>query len=195
MNNTASYVNPYINYANPIEKIKFYTTDGINVPLETKISLISQINRWVTIRKLMKIVGLEKSVLMEASIYEKSLIYGTINDLSENLISAVYIDTLQNLLSDCENPNFLKRLKDGYFDYQKIAFYDPSDIDPEGWQVYVEKEALKKHRLENMATTSAYKCRDCGGRRFTVFSLQTRSADEPTTEFITCKDCGKTFTK
>ncbi len=35
-----------------------------------------------------------------------------------------------------------------------------------------------------------YKCRKCGGSKTTQKEMQTRSADEPMTLFITCVECG-----
>ena len=39
-------------------------------------------------------------------------------------------------------------------------------------------------------TEGVYKCRKCGGNKTTQSEMQTRSADEPMTLFITCVDCG-----
>ena len=38
--------------------------------------------------------------------------------------------------------------------------------------------------------SGVYKCRICGGNKTTQSEMQTRSADEPMTVFITCADCG-----
>ena len=35
----------------------------------------------------------------------------------------------------------------------------------------------------------AKKCRKCGSRSTSYYEVQTRSADEPMTQFITCLDC------
>ena len=45
----------------------------------------------------------------------------------------------------------------------------------------------KKHRK---VTNGVYKCRKCGGSKTTQQEMQTRSADEPMTVFITCVECG-----
>jgi DNA-directed RNA polymerase subunit M/transcription elongation factor TFIIS len=39
--------------------------------------------------------------------------------------------------------------------------------------------------------TDQFKCRRCGKRECTYYELQTRSADEPMTCFISCLNCGK----
>lgn len=40
------------------------------------------------------------------------------------------------------------------------------------------------------AIEGVYTCRKCKGKRTTQTEMQTRSADEPMTLFITCLDCG-----
>ena len=40
-----------------------------------------------------------------------------------------------------------------------------------------------------MATTDMYKCGKCKQNKTVYYKLQTRSADEPETTFITCVNC------
>ena len=40
------------------------------------------------------------------------------------------------------------------------------------------------------AVTDSFTCRKCRSKKCTYYELQTRSADEPMTLFITCIDCG-----
>lgn len=42
----------------------------------------------------------------------------------------------------------------------------------------------------NQEESGLFQCRKCKSRNTTYYSLQTRSADEPMTNFITCKNCG-----
>jgi len=41
----------------------------------------------------------------------------------------------------------------------------------------------------NQASTDQFKCGKCGQRKCTYYQLQTRSADEPMTTFVTCTNC------
>ena len=43
---------------------------------------------------------------------------------------------------------------------------------------------------KNAEGTDMFKCGKCKQRNTTYFQMQTRSADEPMTTFITCKSCG-----
>ncbi|CAO3655863.1 unnamed protein product [Mucor hiemalis] len=54
------------------------------------------------------------------------------------------------------------------------------------------EEALFKARGAEsaQAETDMFKCGKCRGRRCTYFQMQTRSADEPMTTFVTCVNCG-----
>ena len=52
--------------------------------------------------------------------------------------------------------------------------------------------SLYKHTEESamVKNTVGIKCRHCGSENVFVYSKQTRSADEATTKFYTCLDCG-----
>ncbi|KAI9156906.1 hypothetical protein LWI28_013889 [Acer negundo] len=39
------------------------------------------------------------------------------------------------------------------------------------------------------ATTDQFKCSRCGQRKTTYYQMQTRSADEPMTTYVTCVNC------
>ena len=43
--------------------------------------------------------------------------------------------------------------------------------------------------LNQEAMTNLFKCRKCGSRETSYYEVQTRSADEPMTQFITCLKC------
>ncbi|RNF23394.1 putative transcription elongation factor-like protein [Trypanosoma conorhini] len=50
-------------------------------------------------------------------------------------------------------------------------------------------EDQEKLKLANIAVTSLFKCPNCGKNRCSYYEQQTRSADEPTTKFVTCLEC------
>lgn len=43
---------------------------------------------------------------------------------------------------------------------------------------------------DTQAETEEFKCGRCGKRKCKYYQLQTRSADEPMTTFVTCINCG-----
>ena len=48
----------------------------------------------------------------------------------------------------------------------------------------------EKPTTDEDSNTGLFKCMKCKTHNTTYYSLQTRSADEPMTNFITCKNCG-----
>jgi len=53
-----------------------------------------------------------------------------------------------------------------------------------------QQEARRGDRHTRDATCTMFTCGKCGQNKTTYFQLQTRSADEPMTTFITCCNCG-----
>mmetsp|Transcript_26665 Transcript_26665/g.67928 ORF Transcript_26665/g.67928 Transcript_26665/m.67928 type:complete len:304 (-) Transcript_26665:396-1307(-) len=55
------------------------------------------------------------------------------------------------------------------------------------------REAMKAEAVRgqsNQASTDMFQCGKCKQRKCTYYQLQTRSADEPMTTFVTCTNCG-----
>jgi len=53
-----------------------------------------------------------------------------------------------------------------------------------------QQEARRGDRHMTEATCTMFTCHKCGANKTTYFQLQTRSADEPMTTFVTCCNCG-----
>ena len=69
-------------------------------------------------------------------------------------------------------------------------------MEPSKWKVMMEKQSKRVESLftnQIEASTDMFKCKKCKSKRCTYYELQTRSADEPATIFVTCLDCGKNW--
>ena len=87
-----------------------------------------------------------------------------------------------------------KKLHDALYDIdiKTISYLEIYDIYPENWKYLIEfrtKQDKIKHELKPEAMTTLFKCRKCGSRSTSYYEVQTRAADEPMTQFITCLDC------
>lgn len=116
------------------------------------------------------------------------------NDTFRNLYLSKVRSIYSNLKSDSyiQNNNFLTLVKNGKIDIKNIATMNVYDIFPENWKETLELKSKKdklKYELKPEAMTDAFKCRKCGSRSTSYYEVQTRSADEPMTQFITCLDC------
>lgn len=85
-----------------------------------------------------------------------------------------------------------KILKKEIFPHE-IAFMSCYEMSPEHW----EKVLAEKKKRDEMQSeidfgqaTKQFRCGKCGGNKTTYYTMQTRSADESETIFITCLNCG-----
>ena len=69
-------------------------------------------------------------------------------------------------------------------------------LNPELIQELIDKKIKReasKFNTNIQASTDMFTCRKCKSKKCTYYELQTRSADEPATIFVTCLDCGKNW--
>ena len=112
----------------------------------------------------------------------------------------LYRITAQRVISNLDassyiqNTRLLKRLQEGEFDPHDVAFMTYSDLYPEAW-AHIQEQAVKREakmlEVDKSAATDMFRCSRCGKRECTYYEMQTRSADEPMTQFIRCLNCGK----
>ena len=103
-------------------------------------------------------------------------------------------DILYNFSEDCENKYLLNQiLNNNEFNLNNIAYMKPDELYPENWQKIIDKINLIEEKKNNMATTDIFQCKKCKKNRCTVHQMQTRSADEPMTTFVTCVVCNNTW--
>jgi transcription elongation factor S-II len=75
---------------------------------------------------------------------------------------------------------------------------DPAELFPSGPYAIVQSqirsrdlEAEHKKGLLESTHIGLFTCGRCKSKKTTYYEMQTRSADEPMTAFVTCLDCGK----
>jgi DNA-directed RNA polymerase subunit M/transcription elongation factor TFIIS len=118
------------------------------------------------------------------------------------LFEEIYIQRQRKLFSNLHpsspvgNKGLLERLKHKGIPLNTLARMSDIDLYPENWERLRELQDIREQKwLEGNTSrkTDLFKCGRCHGRECTYYELQTRSADEPMTIFITClnKDCGK----
>jgi transcription elongation factor S-II len=59
------------------------------------------------------------------------------------------------------------------------------------WKKRYDKYNTSVESINYVSKTNIYTCKGCKKNECYVYELQTRSADEPMTIFITCVNCGK----
>jgi len=114
----------------------------------------------------------------------------------------IYIDKFKSLLinlnvkSTIDSKELLKRLKKGEFKAHELAFMTHQELYPEKWKSLIEQK-IKRDKSEGVvdlsAATDEFYCFKCKKRKCSYYQMQTRSADEPMTTFITCLLCGNNW--
>ena len=105
----------------------------------------------------------------------------------------MYIDRVYSILLNIKHPLLLNKIKARQISSCKIGYLSHQDMQPEKWAVLIdEKEKRDKNKYEPIleASTDNFTCWKCKSKKCTYYQLQTRSADEPMTTFVTCLNCG-----
>jgi transcription elongation factor S-II len=106
----------------------------------------------------------------------------------------IYVDKLRTIYMNLKNPELLQNIRNGEIAPQSIAFMTHQELNPSRWKVLIEqkiKRDASKFTTNIQASTDMFTCKKCKSKKCTYYELQTRSADEPATIFVTCLDCGK----
>uniref|UniRef100_A0A7S4LG67 Transcription elongation factor n=1 Tax=Eutreptiella gymnastica TaxID=73025 RepID=A0A7S4LG67_9EUGL len=102
---------------------------------------------------------------------------------------------IYNNMMDKTNGSLRWSLLSGEVTPQKLVQMRPEEYAPEHLRLQRQKskdfatEAAKAEWGEKRISDT-FKCGKCGQRKTTYFQMQTRSADEPMTTFVTCVACG-----
>ena len=106
----------------------------------------------------------------------------------------IYIDRLRMIYSNIDSPTIIDGLCSGDLLPQGVAFMTHQEIQPEKWNPLIDKKTKRdasKCDKKIGASTAMFTCSRCQSKNCTYYEMQTRSADEPATIFITCLNCDK----
>ena len=112
---------------------------------------------------------------------------------SNDYFIIIYIQKVKTILYNLENKDLYNKLVNKDIKAHELVFMTHQEMRPDLWDELIE---LKKIKDENKfspkieASTDDFKCGKCKSKKCTFYQLQTRSADEPMTTFVTCIDCG-----
>jgi transcription elongation factor S-II len=110
---------------------------------------------------------------------------------------AIYIARLRSVLTNLQaSAEFRQQIASGEISGDALTKMTHQEFQPEKWKDMIERKTLRdaSKLVDNIqASTDMFTCRKCRGKRCTYYEMQTRSADEPATVFITCLDCGKNW--
>jgi DNA-directed RNA polymerase subunit M/transcription elongation factor TFIIS len=102
-----------------------------------------------------------------------------------------YISKIQSILSNLKtNESFRNSVIKEEIDINFLPKMTCYEINPLLWEKHLRKNSVK-NQDEECDIEGLFKCQKCNSKHTTYYSLQTRSADEPMTHFVTCLKCQK----
>lgn len=104
----------------------------------------------------------------------------------------IYIDRLRTIYTNL-NDTIVEQVTSGAIKPHVVAFMTHQELNPDKWSALIDaksKRDANKFETNIAAATDTFTCRKCKGNQCTYYQMQTRSADEPMTCYVSCCNCG-----
>lgn len=108
----------------------------------------------------------------------------------------IYVDRARTIYMNLKNEEILKQIIDDEITPQTFVFMTHQEMNTEHWRQFLEDKKQRdatKYTNNIQASTDMFVCKKCKSKKCTYYEMQTRSADEPTSIFVQCIDCGKSW--
>tara|TARA_B100000035_G_C21028874_1_gene567442 strand:- start:813 stop:1325 length:513 start_codon:yes stop_codon:yes gene_type:complete len=106
----------------------------------------------------------------------------------------IYTNHFKSILINLEkNSNLLDEINSGKIKPDTLAFMTHQELSPDKWSNLIEQKMKRdksKYETKQVAATDTFTCRKCKSKECNYYQMQTRSADEPMTTFVSCINCG-----
>lgn len=105
----------------------------------------------------------------------------------------IYIDRVRNVFMNLRDTSIINNIINKKIKAHEIGFMTHQEMQPEKWKTLIDAKKIRDEHLYSSkidGNTDNFTCRKCKSKNCSYYQLQTRSADEPMTTFVTCIDCG-----
>ena len=129
--------------------------------------------------------------IFNASIQEATTLK-VIKKWSNPYFVEIYLLRLRSIINNL-NSYIISEIMSDNIKPQILAFMTHQELNPEKWKNHIEKKMKRdkmKYETKIAAATDTFTCGKCKSNECTYYQMQTRSADEPMTTFVTCINCG-----
>lgn len=181
-------------------------TDDLEIPDE--LEEINSVEIVETRKHIIEILNKVVNNIKMANTIEKSIFNSVCAIATERrvlkqwdnpIFKKIYVNKSRSIYTNIKSDSYVKniklfnRIKNKKFDLENIGFMTYQELFPELWKRFLD-EKFKREKVmyedKAEAMTDQFKCGRCKSRKCTYYELQTRSADEGMTTFITCINCG-----
>jgi len=158
--------------------------------------------RAFTVKKISETLDKTHASNIEKSIFNWSIrnvkMYNEVPAWENTFFKEQYKRKYMSILFNLNNKDthLVERIKKGEVKTKTIADLRPEELFPSGPIAKTIEDhkvsELKKEIAANIVVyRGIFKCGKCKSDKTTYYQLQTRSADEPMTTFVTCMNCSK----
>jgi transcription elongation factor S-II len=98
-----------------------------------------------------------------------------------------------NLFKNSSSKSLISKIKAGEIKTYDLAMMSHQELNMDIWRDMINSKIMRDKNMgedDLAAATDEFKCYKCKKRKCTYYQMQTRSADEPMTTFISCLICG-----
>ena len=103
----------------------------------------------------------------------------------------IYLDRLKSIWENLTEET-IENIQTKKWLAANVAFMTHQELNTKKWDEAIQRKIKRdenKYEVNIEAATDSFKCRKCHKDKTTYYQLQTRSADEPMTTFVTCLNC------
>lgn len=107
---------------------------------------------------------------------------------NENFV-LLYLNKLKTIFSNIEK---IKEFLNLGYKSQDFAFMTHQELDPKRWKKLIDEKIIRdknKFEVKIEASTDTFTCRRCKQNKCVYYQLQTRSADEQISTYVSCLTC------
>lgn len=150
-------------------------------------------------KMLFKHIENEKMCInLEKGIFNKTIEVADENNIikkwDNKFFTTLYENRLRSIMINLKtNTNLVEQILEKKIKAHKLAYMSHQDMNYDKWSQLIEDKKIKdenRYTLTIEASTDNFTCRKCKSNKCSYYQLQTRSADEPMTTFVTCINCG-----
>ena len=162
----------------------------VDNPTEFRANIVSKLSDIIGDNKIT--TNLEKGVLNYS--IDVSNKQNIVKKWDNELFVIIYTERLRTIMFNLQkNETLLTQIKNKEIKSHRLAFMTHQEMNPNKWKPLIEDKKIRDKNMYNPqidANTDNFTCGKCKSKRCSYYQLQTRSADEPMTTFVTCIDCG-----
>jgi transcription elongation factor S-II len=197
-----NYEQEYVSDIDDTQSIQEEVQEEIIDEKDYEINMDNDIRHKV-IQLFMILIDESKATDLEQSIFDHSVELSKerniVHSWDNKLFKHIYINKSRSIYTNLKGDSYIKnvelkkKVEEHKIDISDIPKMSFQQLFPEHWKKMMD-EKFKRDKLlyeyQPEAMTDQFKCSRCKERKCSYYELQTRSADESMTIFITCICCG-----